>query len=71
METPAEEPSTSAEEPATPAPTRKARKKVQMEAPPPPVPAIDAQFWGEMLNTKREMDREATRLRYSNLVVFK
>jgi hypothetical protein len=50
---------------------KKPRKKVQMEAPPPPVPAIDAQFWGEMLNTKREMDREATRLRYSNLVVFK
>jgi hypothetical protein len=34
------------------------------------VPRIDPAFWTEMLTTKRELDREATRTRYANLVKF-
>ncbi len=36
-----------------------------------PVPTLDADFGGGMLNTKRAMDKAAKSLRYSNLVVFK
>mgnify|MGYP000397103910 CR=1 FL=1 len=53
-----------AEEPPTPS----HRKKVEMATRP---PALDADFWGGMLNTKRAMDKAATSLRYSNLVVLK
>ncbi len=56
-----------AEEPPTPSP--KLRKKVEMTTR--PAPTVDADFWGGMLDTEREMDKAATRLRYSNLVVFK
>ena len=35
------------------------------------VPTLDANFWGSMLQTKREMDNAARSLRYANLVVFK
>ncbi len=64
------------EEPPTPSP--KPRKKaVRISRPPAPtlhhqpVPTLDADFWASMLTTKRQMDLEATRTRYSNLVVFK
>ncbi len=65
------------EGPPTPPPTPspKPRKKaVRISQPPtqqPPVPTLDADFWASMLTTKRQMDLEATRTRYSNLVVFK
>ncbi len=36
-----------------------------------PVPQLDADFWSGMLLTKRNMDKEAKSLRYSNLAVFK
>ena len=35
------------------------------------VPTLDANFWGSMLQTKREMDKAARSLRYANLVVLK
>ena len=35
------------------------------------VPILDANFWGSMLQTKREMDKAARSLRYANLVVLK
>ena len=35
-----------------------------------PPPAADHKFWSDMLMTKRELDREATRSRYANLVKF-
>jgi hypothetical protein len=35
------------------------------------VPILDANFWGSMLQTKREMDKAAMSLRYANLVVLK
>ena len=61
-----------------PTPTPKPRKKaVRISRPPAPtlhhqpVPTLDADFWASMLTTKRQMDLEATRTRYSNLVVFK
>ncbi len=54
-----------AEEPPTP--SHKKRRADPMQ----PVPTLDADFWSGMLNTKREMDREAKKVRYSNLVVFK
>ncbi len=54
-----------AEEPHTPS-----HKKTRAD-PMQPVPTLDADFWSGMLNTKREMDREAKKVRYSNLVVFK
>jgi hypothetical protein len=56
-----------AEEPPTPSP--KPKKKVEMATR--PVPTLDADFWGGMLNTKRAMDKAATSLRYSKLVVLK
>jgi hypothetical protein len=33
-----------------------------------PAPVIDASFWSSMLQTKREMDRQAKTSRYANLV---
>ena len=56
-----------AEEPSTP--SHIPRKKVEMATR--PVPELDADFWGGMLNTKRAMDKAATSLRYSNLVILK
>ena len=55
-----------AEEPPTPS-----HKKTREEPVERPVPTLDADFWSGMLITKREMDREAKKVRYSNLVVFK
>ena len=66
-----------AEEEPPPTPSPKPRKKaVRISQPPapnlqPPVHTLDAEFWASMITTKREMDSEATRTRYSNLVVFK
>ena len=54
-----------AEEPPTP--SHKKRRADPMQ----PVLTLDADFWSGMLITKREMDREAKKVRYSNLVVFK
>ena len=54
-----------AEEPPTP--SHKKRKADPMQ----PVLTLDADFWSGMLTTKRDMDREAKKVRYSNLVVFK
>ncbi len=34
-------------------------------------PTLDANFWGSMLQTKREMDKAARSQRYANLIVFK
>ncbi len=60
-------------EPPTPSPKprKKATRTSQQAVPLAPVPTLDADFWTSMVITKREMDREATRTRYSNLVVFK
>ena len=55
-----------AEEPPTPS-----HKKTREEPVERPVPTLDADFWSGILITKREMDREAKKVRYSNLVVFK
>jgi hypothetical protein len=55
-----------AEEPSTPS-----HKKTKEEFIERPVPTLDADFWSDMLNTKREMDKAAKKVRYSNLVVFK
>ncbi len=53
--------------PEPPAPKKRAPR-------PPPVVvtpiAVDHTFWNEMLVTKRELDREATRSRYAHLVNF-
>ena len=38
--------------------------------PPREAPAPDANFWRDMLRTKRQLDREETRVRDSNLVVL-
>jgi hypothetical protein len=35
------------------------------------VPTLDPNFWGNMLQTKREMDKAARSQRYANLVVLK
>jgi hypothetical protein len=35
------------------------------------VPTLDPNFWGSMLQTKREMDKAARSLRYANLIVLK
>ena len=52
------------EEPSTPSHRRAVEDP--WSGPPP-----DADFWSGMLLTKRNMDKEAKSLRYSNLVVFK
>ncbi len=38
--------------------------------PPREAPAPDANFWRDMLRTKRQLDREEVRVRYANLVTF-
>ena len=55
-----------AEEPPTPS-----HKQSKVETTPCPVPALDADFWTGIVNTKREMDKAAKSLRYSNVVVLK
>ncbi len=35
------------------------------------VPQLDPNFWGSMLQTKREMDKAARSQRYANLIVLK
>jgi hypothetical protein len=52
------------EEPSTPSHRRPVEDP--WSGPPP-----DADFWSGMLLTKRNMDKAAKSLRYSNLVVFK
>jgi uncharacterized membrane protein len=54
------------EEPATPSHRQTSAEPVER-----PVPTLDADFWSNMLVTKREMDKAAKKARYSNLVVFK
>jgi len=63
--------------PPTPKPKPKqVRKKAVPRAPPqeqaPQAPAIvvDADFWGELLATRRELDRTARTKRFENLVKF-
>ena len=58
------------EEPPTPKRKPRPKKKVEVTVPP-PAPTLDANFWEKMLVTKRRMDQEETKRRYSNLVVFK
>jgi hypothetical protein len=54
---------------------KKPRAKRAAKAKPPPVeippPMVGAEFWHDMMRTKREMDRDETRARYANLVTFK
>jgi len=59
---------------------KKPRAKRVPKAKPPPVvvpapadipPRADAEFWRDMLITKREMEKAETRARYSNLVILK
>ena len=56
---------------------KKPRAKRVPKAKPPPVvipsdlPRADADFWRDMLVTKREMEKAETRARYSNLVILK
>ena len=71
-------------EPSTPkSKPKQVRKKAapralpqdQSQAPqqaPPQAPAlvVDADFWGELLATRRELDRVAKNQRYANLVKF-
>ena len=59
-----EVPAPAPEEPSTPSHRRAVEDP--WSGPPP-----DADFWSGMLLTKRNMDKEAKSLRYSNLVVFK
>ena len=56
-----------AEEPPTPSHKKRRADPIEER----PAPTLDADFWSGMLITKREMDREAKKVRYSNLVVFK
>jgi hypothetical protein len=73
-ETPQEPPETPPETPLPPAKTRAPRKKkaTLVETPPQPQPppqlVVDANFWSELLQTRREMDRVATHTRFANLV---
>jgi hypothetical protein len=60
-------------EPQTPRIPKKRAPRVQRPptvsvSPPPPI--ADHNFWSDMIVTKRELDREATRSRYANLVKF-
>ena len=56
---------------------KKPRAKRVPKAKPPPVvvstdpPIADADFWRDMLITKREMEKAETRARYANLVILK
>ena len=56
-----------AEEPPTPSHKKRRADPIEER----PAPTLDTDFWSGMLITKREMDREAKKVRYSNLVVFK
>jgi hypothetical protein len=73
-ETPQEPPETPPETPLPPTKTRAPRKKkaTLVETPPQPQPpprlVADANFWSELLQTRREMDRVATHTRFANLV---
>jgi hypothetical protein len=62
-----EEPAKVEEEPPTPS----HKPATHVEAIERPVPTLGADFWTSMVQTKREMDKAAKSLRYSNLVVFK
>jgi hypothetical protein len=69
----AEEPSVPHTPPPTPKPKRAPRKAkaiAPLIEPAQVAPTIDASFWSTMLQTKREMDRQATATRYANLVKF-
>ena len=46
-------------------------KPLPVVAPPTDPPRADADFWRDMLLTKREMEKAETRARYSNLVILK
>jgi len=58
---------------------KKPRARPVPKAKPPPLevparsaePRVPAEFWQDMLSTKREMEKAETRARYSNLVTFK
>jgi len=56
---------------------KKPRAKRVPKAKPPPVvvstdpPIANADFWRDMLITKREMEKAETRARYANLVILK
>mgnify|MGYP000509168241 CR=1 FL=1 len=61
--------------PPTPIPKPRAPRKkkdavVAATAGPPVAIEANADFWGELLATRRAMDREAARVKYSNLVKF-
>ncbi len=60
------------EEPPVIAKSRKraARPSPVIVTPQQPPPLLDPQFWSDMLVTKRELDREARRNRFANLVKF-
>jgi hypothetical protein len=49
---------------------RVARPSPVIVTPQQPPPIADHKFWSEMLATKRELDREARRNRFANLVKF-
>ncbi len=67
---------TEAEEQVVPEPPTPRIQKKRAPRPSPVVtvamqpPVADHQFWTDMLMTKRELDREATRSRYAKLVKF-
>ncbi len=64
---------TEADEQVVPEPPTPRIQKKRAPRPSPVVvqpPIADHQFWSDMLVTKRELDREATRSRYANLVKF-
>ena len=54
------------EEPSTPSHKETSEEPIVERT----VPTLNANFWGDMLKTKREMDHAAKKVRYSNLVVF-
>ena len=61
--------------PPTPIPKPRAPRKkkdavVVATAGPPIAFEVNADFWGELLATRRAMDQQATRARYANLVKF-
>lgn len=68
-ETPQEPPEAPPETPPPPTKTRAPRKKkaTVVEKSPPQL-VVDANFWSELLQTRREMDRVATHTRFANLV---
>ena len=59
--------------PPAPVPRKRAprKEKPRVQATPPAVPqVIDAAFWSNMLQTKREMDRNTRASQWANLVKF-